>query len=67
MEKLAYFLIGGVAVLWLGAMIAGMIVMLPYGLLGLVVLAGFGLLVAKVVGERLANKEDDYYDQNVNQ
>ena len=53
--------------LWLGAMIAGMIVMLPYGLLGLVVLAGFGLLVAKVVGERLANKEDDYYDQNVNQ
>ena len=67
MEKLAYILIGSVAVLWVVAMIAGMIVAFPLGLIGLVVIAGLGLLATKVLGERLANKEDDYYDKNVNQ
>lgn len=67
MEKTAYAILGTVAVLWLGAMIAGMVVAIPVGLIGLVVLAGFGLLVAKVVGERLVNEEDNYYDKNIHQ
>lgn len=67
MEKLAYILIGSVALLWLLGMVAGMIAIYPFGLVGLIVLAGFGLLFFKVLGERLANKEDDHYNENVNQ
>ncbi len=66
-EKLGYILIGSVAVLWLGGMIAGMIAILPYGLLGLALLAGGGLLFAKVLKERLASSEDDHYSRNVHQ
>ena len=67
MEKLAYLLIGSVGLLWLLAMIAGMISIYPLGLIGLVVLASFGLLFFTVLGERLANREDDHYDETVNQ
>lgn len=65
MEKIAYALIGAVALLWLVGMIAGMIVVMPFGLIGLAVIAGFGLLFAKVLKERLANREDDYYEHHV--
>lgn len=65
MEKIGYLLIGSVALLWIIGMVAGMIVAFPYGLIGLVVLAGFGLLFAKVLKERLASKEDDYYSKNI--
>ncbi|MFB0517436.1 MAG: hypothetical protein ACETWG_12645 [Candidatus Neomarinimicrobiota bacterium] len=67
MEKLGYILIGSVALLWIIAMVAGLIVVLPYGIIGLVILAGFGLLFAKVLKERLTSKEDDYYSKNVQQ
>ncbi len=67
MEKLGYVLIGSVALLWIIGMIAGMIAIFPWGVVGLVVLAGFGLLFAKVLKERLASREDDYYSENVQQ
>jgi len=67
MEKIGYFLIGSVALLWIVGMVAGMIVAFPYGIIGLVVLAGFSLLFAKVLKERLASKEDDYYSKNIQQ
>ena len=67
MEKLGYLLIGSVAVLWIIGMVAGLIVAFPYGLIGLIVLIGFGLLFVKVLKERLASKEDDYYNKNVQQ
>ncbi len=67
MEKLGYILIGSVALLWLVGMIAGLIAIMPFGLAGLVALAGGGLLLAKVVRERLANREDEHYDKNVHQ
>ncbi len=51
MEKIGYILIGSVALLWIVGMVAGMIVAFPYGIIGLVVLAGFGLLFAKVLKE----------------
>ncbi|MFC1543445.1 hypothetical protein ACFL4K_02765 [Candidatus Neomarinimicrobiota bacterium] len=67
MEKLGYILIGSVALLWIIGMVAGMIVIFPWGVIGLVVLAGFGLLFVKVLKERLASKEDDYYSKNIQQ
>lgn len=67
MEKIGYILIGSVALLWIVGMVAGMIVAFPYGIIGLVVLAGFGLLFTKVLKERLSSKENDYYSKNIQQ
>ena len=65
MEKTAYALLLSVAALWLIAMLVGMIAAFPVGLIGLVVIVAVGLLFIKVLRERLANKEDDYYANNV--
>ena len=65
MEKLGYAILIVLAVLWIGAFVAGMIAALPYGLLGLAALAGIAILFAKVVRDRSANTEDDYYAKNV--
>jgi hypothetical protein len=65
MEKLGYLLLFAVAAVWLYAMIRGMVALLPYGLIGLVALAGLGLLFAKVVKDRVENTEDDYYSKHV--
>ncbi len=65
MERIGYVLLSLVAAGWLMAMLAGMIVAFPFGLIGLVVIMGIGFLFAKVVKDRLSNKEDDYYSENV--
>lgn len=65
MEKLGYILLSIVAGIWLVGMVAGMIAIFPVGLVGLLAIAGFGLLFAKVLKERLASKEDDYYSKTI--
>jgi len=46
-------------------MIKGLIQAFPEGIIGFIVIAGVGLLFIKVVRDRMKNKEDDYYDKNV--
>ena len=65
MEKTAYGLLLIVAALWLLSMIVGMVAAFPFGLVGLVVIIAFGLLFIKVLKDRAANAEDDYYADNV--
>jgi len=65
MEKAGYIILSIVALGWLGVIIFGMIAAFPYGLIGFIVLIGLGLLFAKVVQDRMENKEDDYYSKNV--
>jgi len=65
MEKAGYIILSIVALGWLGFIIFGMVKAFPYGIVGFVVLIGLGLLFAKVVQDRLENKEDDYYSKNV--
>jgi hypothetical protein len=64
-EKLGYAILIALAVLWIGAFVAGMIAALPYGLLGLAALGAIAILFAKVVRDRSANTEDSYYSKNV--
>ena len=64
-EKVAYSCLGAVAVFYLAAMVAGMIAMFPFGLVGLVLLLGVGVLFVKVLKERFRNKEDSYYSRNI--
>ena len=66
-EKVAYALLGFVSLLYLAVMVAGLIAALPWGIVGLVVIVGFGLLLIKVIRERIHNREDDYYSKNVDQ
>ena len=64
-EKWGYSLLGIIAVVYLLAMFVGMIATFPFGLIGLFLIAGIGILMIKVVKERLQNKEDDYYSSKV--
>jgi len=65
MENAGYILLGILAVVWIFAVIIGSIAAFPAGLVGLIMIIGFGLLFIKVVQDRLKNKEDDYYQKNV--
>lgn len=65
LEIFGYTLLGGVVVVYTIAMIIGMIAVFPFGLIGLIVLTGVGLLFVKVLKERLANREDDYYSKEI--
>ena len=64
-EKWGYSLLGLIAVIYLLAMLVGMIAAFPFGLIGLVLIAAIGILLVKVLKERLQNKEDDYYSKKV--
>jgi len=65
MEIIGYILLGISAVCWLIAMVVGMIAAFPVGVIGLVAIVGIGFLFAKVLKDRLANKEDDHYSKTV--
>jgi hypothetical protein len=65
MEYLGYILLGVVAVVWIIVVIIGLVAAFPFGIIGFVALFGLGLLLAKVIKDRLENKEDDYYSKNV--
>ena len=64
-EKIGYACLGIIAVLYIAAIIYGMVAALPFGILGLIGLVGIGALLIKVIRERLANRDDDYYSKNV--
>ena len=64
-EKIGYSILGTVALLWIVGMVVGTIAASPYGLVGLLAFVGVGVLLVKVIRERLRNKEDDYYSKNV--
>ncbi len=67
MEKTGYIILAVAALIWLGVILFGLIEALPWGLIGFLVLIGFGLLLAQVIKDRLKNREDDYYSKNVDQ
>jgi len=65
MEKIGYILLGIAAVCWIIAVLIGVIVAFPVGLVGLIAIIGIGFLFAKVIKDRLENKEDDHYSNTV--
>ena len=65
MENIGYILLTIVAIIWIVAITVGVIVAFPVGIIGLIAIVGFGFLFAKVIKDRLANKDDDYYSKNV--
>jgi hypothetical protein len=64
-EKWGYSLLGIIAFVYIVAMFIGLFAVFPFGLLGLVFIAGMGILMVKVLKERLKNNEDNYYSREV--
>ena len=64
-EKIGYLLLAIIVIVYVAAIVYGSIAAFPYGLVGLVLIAGIGVLLVKVIKERLKNKEDDYYSKKV--
>lgn len=67
MVRFAWTILAVLAILWVSAMVVGMVTAFPFGLLGLAALLAFGILFFKVLGDRLDNEEDDYYSKNVDE
>lgn len=67
MEYIGYILLAFVALCWLVLMVVGMITAFPVGWIGLVAILGVGFLLAKVIKDRLSNREDDHYSKHVDQ
>ena len=65
MENIGYILLGVVAIAWFIAILAGMVAAFPFGIFGLLAILGFGFLFGKVIKDRMGNKEDKYYSENV--
>lgn len=65
MEKIGYTLLSVAAVCWLVVMVKGLVAVFPVGIIGLLTLAGIGLLLAKAVKDRVRNLEDDHYSKTV--
>lgn len=64
---LGYTLLGIAALCYGVAIVVGLVVAWPWGILGLIALLGFGVLLIKVITERLHNREDDHYTDSVDQ
>lgn len=64
-EKVGFSCIALLVIIYCAAIVAGMIIAFPFGLLGLIAIIGVGSLVIKVLKERVNNEEDDYYAKNV--
>ncbi|HTK99721.1 MAG TPA: hypothetical protein VL379_16920 [Pseudomonadales bacterium] len=67
LEKIAYTLLGFVSLLYVVVMVAGLVAAFPWGIVGLIAMVGIGLLLIKVIRERIRNSEDNYYSKNVDQ
>ena len=65
MESIGYVLLSIVALCWIGAMFYGVVKAFPFGIIVLIGIVGLAFLFGKVVKDRLENKEDDHYSENV--
>ncbi|MCJ7801209.1 MAG: hypothetical protein MUP82_02495 [Candidatus Marinimicrobia bacterium] len=65
MEIIGYILLGIATVCWIAAIIIGMVVAFPIGIIGLIAILGIGFLFVKVIKDRLENKEDNHYTDTI--
>ena len=65
LEKIGYTFLIVALIVWIYLLINSLVDIFPEGIIGLIAIAGIGFLFIKVLGDRIKNKEDDYYDKNV--
>ena len=64
-DRVALALVAALAAIWLVAMIGGAIAMWPFGIPALIVVGVVVYLFVTVLRQRLANREDDHYERNI--
>lgn len=64
-EKWGYLLLSVIVVIYLVTISIWIVTTFTFGLIGLFLIVGIGILMIKVTKERLKNKEDDYYSKEV--
>ena len=67
LERIAYIFLGIFALLYLGSFLFAAIMAPLAGWFMAPLIIGVGLLLLKVILDRLNNDEDDYYSKNVDQ
>jgi hypothetical protein len=67
LDTIALAIVVTFGVLWLATAVTGLLVALPFGIFALIPIAVIVGLLIVVIQQRLANKEDDYYDKNLDQ
>lgn len=65
LDKLALIAIVTLGAAWCFVMVAGAVAAWPVGLPVLLFFAIAGYFLYRVIGDRLANAEDDYYEKHV--
>ena len=65
LDQIALAMVIVFAVAWTLFAVTGLLVAVPFGILGLIPVAIIGGIIATIIIQRLNNKEDDYYDKNV--
>lgn len=65
LDQIILILLALGALAYLGAMVFGMLQIMPYGLVGLGIIVSVLGIFGRIVYDRLQNKEDDYYQKNV--
>ena len=65
MEYTGYIILAFVAVAWILFVLFGSVQLFPFGALIFLLIVGCGFLFVKALTERLGNREDDHYSENV--
>jgi len=65
LDQIALAIVALYAIMWIGLVVTGLLVAVPFGAIGLIPLAVVLGLIITVIVQRVRNKEDDYYDKNV--
>ena len=65
LDQIALAMVVIFAISWTLFAVTGLLVAVPFGVLGLIPVAIIGGIIVTIIFQRLNNKEDDYYDKNV--
>ena len=66
LDKLALICVVVPVVIWFFIAFIGALALFPYGFIALIALLVVGYFFYRVIKERIENKEDDYYEKNIN-
>lgn len=65
MERTGYLLLILAAAGWLVMVVVGLVAAFPAGIIGLLAIAGIGMLFVRALRDRMRNREDDHYSKTV--
>jgi hypothetical protein len=65
LDTLVLIILCAVGAVWLAILVVGMISLWPVGLIGLALISVPGYIIYRVIADRMRNREDDYYEKNI--